>query len=136
MTVTRVSAREALEEWDFYEGMINKVIRRVNGGVSAEHVLTCLQQGNMQLWRDSSRKGIGVTEIQTYPEFRTLLIFMVAGEDARAWLTSGQQQLDSFAQKSGCKYVEYIGRPGWERLLRDFGYTEKYIRMRKEVDNG
>jgi len=133
MTIHQVFAPEALGDWDFYEKRIERVMRRSASGVNAEDVLTCLQLGNMQLWRTDNHKGIAVTEIQVYPQYKVLLIFMVAGEDARTWLAEGQQQLDSFAKKSGCKFVELIGRPGWERALRDQGYTEKFIRMRKEV---
>ena len=133
MTIVRVGPNEAIENWSFYEAKIRKVMRRAASGVNTDDVLTCLQLGNMQLWRDGACKGIAVTEIQVYPQYKVLLIFMVAGEDVRAWLTEGQQQLDSFAQQSGCRFVEFIGRPGWERLLQDHGYTEKFIRMRKEV---
>ncbi len=133
MGIRRVAFDEMLLDWDFYEYQIGRVVRRVRAGCDTEHVLTCLQVGTMQLWRDEARKGIAVTEIQTYPLYRVLLIFMVAGRDVRDLLTDGQQQLDSFAKQSNCKFVEFIGRPGWEKLVDGLGYTEKFIRMRKEV---
>jgi hypothetical protein len=134
MTIHAVSAREALKEWDFYEAMINKVLRRAHAGTSSEDVLTCLQRGNMQLWRDDARKGVAVTEIQVYPQYKQLLIFMVAGRDVRDWLDEGHQQLDSFARQNGCEYMEFMGRPGWERLMEGYGYNEKFVRMRKSLN--
>lgn len=131
--VLRVFADEALREWDFFEALINRVLKRTRAGTSPDDVLTCIQKGDMQLWCDDERKAICITEIQTYPRFNVLLVYMVAGKDARDWLTEGQRQLDSFAQQSGCRFVEFIGRPGWEAFCRELGYTDKFIRMRKEI---
>lgn len=133
MSIHRVTADEAIVEWDFYEALIRRVVRRVQAGAGPEDILSCVQMGSMQLWRDGERKGIAVTEIITYPLYKVFLIFMVVGCDFREWLSDGQHQLDSFAKSEGCKFVEFIGRPGWERLCTDFGYTEKFIRMRKEL---
>jgi hypothetical protein len=133
MSIYRVDVRQAIAEWGFYEPLISKVIRRCRAGVSADDVMSCLQIGSMQLWRDGARKGIAVTEIQKLPQYDLLLIFMVAGRDPREWLAEGQHQLDSFARAVGCKFIEFIGRPGWEKLCHEHGYTEKFIRMRKEV---
>jgi hypothetical protein len=133
MTIRRVYPDEAVKEWDFYESMIAKVAKRARVGVTSEDVLTCLQLGSMQLWRDGERKGVAVTELQHYPLYKVLLIFMVAGRDVREWLAEGQHQLDSFAQSENCSFVEFIGRPGWEKLVEGYGYTEKFLRMRKEI---
>ena len=131
--IIRVDSREALAEWSFYAPFIQRVIDKANSGSSVEDVLTCLQLGSMQLWRDGKRKAVAVTEIQDYPRYRMLLVYMVAGKDVRDWLAEGQQQLDSFAKQSGCKYIEFQGRAGWEKLCRELGYDNKMIRMRKEL---
>lgn len=133
MSVTRVSAREAIAEWDFYEKAIGKIIRRADVGSTTEDVLNCLQEGKMQLWRDATRRGIAVTQIQVYPLFKVLLIFMVAGRDVRDWLAEGHRVLDSFAADSGCKYVDFIGRKGWAKLVRDFGYDKEFVWLRRTV---
>ena len=133
MTIYQVSAGEALQNWAFYEKKIKRVLARADSGCTPEDVLTCVQLGSMQLWRDAECKAVGVTEIQTFPLFKVLLVFMVAGEDVRTWLQDGQRQFDSFAKQSGCKYVEFLGRPGWERMLDGFGYGRKMVRMRKEL---
>lgn len=133
MTIVQVPVREAIAEWDFYEKMIGKILRRADVGSTTEDVLTCLQEGKMQLWRDATRRGIAVTQIQVYPLFKVLLIFMVAGRDVQDWLKDGHQQLDSFARDSGCKYVDFIGRRGWAKLVRDFGYDKEFIWLRRTV---
>ena len=134
MSVRQVSPREAITEWDFYERMIGKILRRADVGSTTEDVLTCLQSGKMQLWRDATRKGIAVTQIQVYPLFKVLLIFMVAGRDVQDWLKDGHQQLDSFARDSGCKYMDFIGRKGWAKLVREFGYDKEFIWLRRTVE--
>lgn len=131
--IRRIEPGEAVKNWAFYEPLIRSVVERADSGVYPEGVLTCIQCGDMQLWRALKGTGIAVTEIQNFPRYRLLLVFMVAGENAQEWLADGDHQLVAFAKSSGCKYMDFVGRPGWERLCRQFGYDRKQIRMRKDV---
>lgn len=108
-------------------------MERGHVGQFADDILTHIQTGRMQLWRTVNGKGIAVTELQSYPRFRQLLVFMVAGEDARDWLAEGHKQLEAFAKSQNCQYMIFHGRPGWEPAVRAFGYDAKQIIMRKEL---
>lgn len=89
--------------------------------------------GDMQLWKLVDGHAMGVTQIQTFPQFRLLLVYMVAGEHARDWLLKGSQQLEAFAKSNHCRFIDFQGRPGWERYAAPLGYGRKQIRMRKEL---
>lgn len=129
----RVPVTEALERWAFFRPQLERVITRMDVGDTADGVLTSLQLGHMQLWSTAGGQAAVVTEIQTFPKYRLLLIYLVAGENAQDWLATGDQQLAAFAKSEQCKYIEFQGRPGWEKHARRFGYDDKVIRMRKRV---
>lgn len=123
----------AVAAWDAIEPLIVEVIERAQGGQTPDDVLTCIQTGRMQLWREIRSGTIGLTEIQQFPRHRVMLIYMVAGSGAQDWIAHGQQQLERHARQNGCKFIDFMGRPGWERLARNMGYGAKLIKMRKAV---
>lgn len=132
--IARVPAREALAHWlEKYEPLVLSAMSRGHVGQHADDILTHIQTGRMQLWRSVNGLGIAVTEIQDYPRFRQLLVFMVAGESAQDWLADGHQQLEAFAKSKDCQFMIFHGRPGWEKFVRTFGYEAKQIIMRKEL---
>jgi hypothetical protein len=131
--ITLVRPRDVIAEWSYFAPLIQQVIDKVGGGQYADDVLTCVQRGVMQVWRISDDRGMVVTELQTFPRFGILLVYMVAGEHAPDWIAQGQQQLEAFAKSHGCRFMEFLGRPGWERYTRPLGYDHKLVRMRKEL---
>ncbi|MEJ2116433.1 MAG: hypothetical protein P8Y47_12295 [Alphaproteobacteria bacterium] len=133
MAIKRVTPVEAWKNWPYFERHIEKVLKRIDGGVNADDVFARVQLGTMQLWCNDEHDAIAVTEIQCYPNHKVLLMFMVSGEHAKKWFTEGQEHFDAFARRSGCKYVEFTGRSGWEKLARAHGFEEKFIHMRKNV---
>lgn len=136
MSIRLVPAREALRDWDMYEERLNRVIERADSPHTSEDILTCVQLGTMQLWRAIDGDGVGVTEVQVFPRYRQLLVYMVAGEDARDWLTGADKQLEAFALSQNCTRMEFHGRPGWAKWCQAFGYEHSSIRMKKEIGHG
>ncbi len=112
---------------------MNRVLKETDGGQASEDVLTSIQFGNMQLWDVLQGRAVCVTEIQAYPRYSQLLVYLVAGADAADWIAKGDAQLTSFAKSQHCKYIVFQGRPGWERYCGRLGYTDKLIMMRKGV---
>jgi hypothetical protein len=135
-TIRLVSPVEAVRDWPRYERQILRVIETMDLPQWPDDVLTCIQQGTMQLWRTVNGDGIGVTELQTFPRYKQLLLYIVAGDNAQDWLTGADQQLEDFAQSHGCKYMAFHGRPGWSKWCAAFGYKHTAVRMAKEVRHG
>lgn len=136
VTIRQVPAAEALRDWDLYEAQIMRVVERADSPHMPDDILTCIQQGSMQLWRTSDASGIGVTELQTFPRYKQLLVYMVAGENAQDWLTGADQQLEAFALQHNCTRMQFHGRPGWAKSCCAFGYAHSAIVMSKVISNG
>jgi hypothetical protein len=43
------------------------------------------------------------------------------------------EELEQLASWAKCRWVEILGRRGWERPLRKFGYKVEFALLRKDV---
>ncbi len=136
MTVRRVPAAEVLADWPYYRERLNSVMERTDAEMRTDDVLTCLQTGDMQMWRSLEGDGIGVTQLQTFPRYKQLLLYAVAGENSQDWLDAGDQQLEAFALSHGCTRMVFHGRIGWDRLVRKYGYDIRLYVMKKVIGDG
>lgn len=136
MTLTRVDPAEAVRDWGRYEAQILRVVERVDAPHMPDDILTCVQLGTMQLWRTVDGQAVGVTELQHFPQYSQLLIYMVAGEHAQDWLIGAHQHLETFAISQNCTRMAFHGRPGWAKWCRALGYTHTQIVMTKVIGHG
>lgn len=129
----RLTTEQTIRNWAKVEDALKRVKSKMDGGFSANDVLGCIMRDTMQVWTTNCGKGIAITEVQATPQYRTLHIVALAGVDAQDWLAQGMDQLDTFAKSQNCQYVTLEGRYGWKKLLKDFGFNESWIKLRKEV---
>lgn len=128
-----VTPQEAVRRWDVFEPLVARVLDAVDGGLYPDNVLTAVQFGSMHLWDILDGQAICVTELQDYPRYRQMLVYLVAGTKAKDWIASGNRQLDAFAKSQNCKYVVFQGRPGWKRFTERMGYGDEIVMMRKKL---
>lgn len=96
-------------------------------------VLDQILAGNLQLWPGES--SVVVTEINTYPQRRTMNYFLAGGNLKE--LQRMVPDLEKWAISVGCSGVTLTGRKGWLRsFLKDSGYSEVWVVMAKELSNG
>jgi hypothetical protein len=93
-------------------------------------VRAVIETGQAQLW--SCAGAAMVTLIEDDPCDRRLLIWL-AGGDLQALLTQFRLPMERWAKAQGCRRVLLIGRPGWERTLRIFGYAPTARILAKEL---
>lgn len=94
-----------------------------------EDVERAVYKGTMQLW--AGAKGALITEIQKYPKFKVLHIF-VAGGDMDQCLDF-LPSLYTWADLQDCKKISLSGRVGWKRVLADRGWHQTAIVMAREI---
>ncbi|MGY2052413.1 hypothetical protein [Methylobacterium sp. JK268] len=62
----------------------------------------------------------GVSQVREAPDGgRTAWVLAVGGAGARAWRHT-LALLEDGARAKGCARLEFVGRPGWRRLLPDY----------------
>lgn len=71
----------------------------------------------------SERGGLvaaGVVQVRDYADgVRSCWVLAVGGSGARAWRHT-LREIEAGAAGLGCATVEFVGRPGWARLLPDY----------------
>jgi hypothetical protein len=83
-----------------------------------EHVVPMLLDGRAQYWDEGD--GAIITELLRYPNYNVINYWLVAGklEDTLAL----QPRIERWARMQGCAKAIGIGRPGWLRVLKRYGY--------------
>jgi hypothetical protein len=120
------------EAWPLHAPLLEKAIPYADGKYSLEDIKEGIKERNFQLWA-ASRNGVPttvmVTKIIQYPQAKTLLIMLYAGESIREMIRF-KPYLYDWAQKMGCTDIYVEGRPGWEKLLKNEGYEKLYSVLR------
>ena len=116
--------------WDSIKGFADRCAKYTFGRFTAEDMLHGLLTKDQQLWIAFDDKGIHafwVTEVITYPQIKTLVMHFVGGEDFKEWQVNGFSELQKFAREMGCSKIESYGRPGWEKMWKDYGYEKRLV---------
>ena len=98
-------------------------------GQSFEQVIARLLRGELRglLVRIAAESvAMMVLEIAVAgnPPRKTLSVLVAGGERMHDWIHSANVALKDIAGAVGCERVAVIGRPGWERHLRQIGWKK------------
>jgi len=121
--------------------------------ISKEHIESALKHCNeiaiQDVYRDLINGSMGLLiirnpEIYTsvavrfmdYPQIRALRVVALGGEKTEEWLPALHQFLEMWGIENGVDRVEMMGRKGWIKKLKPFGWKESYIFATKDLDNG
>lgn len=124
---------EALfEVWPQVGPMLAEAINRDTGSLGLEDVFKRLVNKYMQLWvyLDGDIKACCVTQIDNRSSGRVCTLYYLSGGYMNEWLRF-EDKLADWAKSHGCVALEGMGRPGWERVLKDWRKTA--IVMRKDL---
>lgn len=123
------------EAWPFHVPLLEKAIPYSDGKYTLEDIKEGLKSRNFQLWaasRDETPTTVMVTKIIQYPQAKTLLIMLYAGEGIEKMIHF-KAAIYEWAKSQGCTEIELYGRPGWERVLKDEGYEKLYSVLRMKL---
>jgi hypothetical protein len=128
-----IPASQVLEIWDSVEPKIASALEREETGFDSDHILTRIQSRQMQLWVHP--KAAAVTQIQTYPLFKKLVLVIVGGRAMEEWLDDLMVIIADYGRENGCKFAEQWGRKGWLKVndKHKYGARVAFYVMRKEL---
>lgn len=112
-----------------------------DGNCIVDDMMARLYNKQQQLWAvvdEGAVLGIMTSEIMNYPQCKKLRLGSIVLdpgtlEKAKPLLLS---LIDDFARENACVGIEFAGRTGWERTLRDDGYTKSSLVYTKELNHG
>ena len=85
-----------------------------------------LATGEYQLWMcfddENNVEGVEVTRIEQYPLNKMLNLIFTGGTNLENWHEELVEALEVFAKANGCAGLEGVGRLGWQRFLKNYGW--------------
>lgn len=101
-----------------------------DGNHTLGDVLRKILAGEAQLWEEDD--AVIVTEIQQYPQARTVHFWLAAG-DLDAVVKLSQRVMAWAKEDLHCTKATLAGRKGWERALASEGWEPKVRIMGREL---
>jgi hypothetical protein len=92
--------------------------------------------GTFQIWAAGTREKIELiifTQIVYYPIGKVLQCVWAGGNNLEKLLPLLDATITKFAAMNGCKRGEVVGRAGWGKVLREFGFTEQSCVFSKPI---
>lgn len=122
-----------LKYWPIAKEYLSKSIEMSHGAFDADDVYKMIENRDAQLWgiHEGELKAVAVTMIMNYPKQKRLRLFLLGGDDMSQWEQLVSDTFDAYALEQGCAGVELLGRRGWARNLKQFGYDEYEVTMIK-----
>tara|TARA_B100000214_G_scaffold166947_1_gene119898 strand:+ start:456 stop:878 length:423 start_codon:yes stop_codon:yes gene_type:complete len=124
--------------WSIVVKDIADALARSNAYARAEHIKKDILDNKMQLWIlwDSETKeyyGVCVTEIIQRPLQRCLNIKIMKGRHRDKWQHL-IKHVEEFAWHNNCDLLELVARPGWKKVLKQYGYKESHVLLEKKKE--
>ena len=124
--------------WPSVVFMIRTALREGHGEYTPDSILTSLKNGELTLWiaPDETGRilGIAVLRIAVYSEYKVAFVTLSAGSQMGRWLHNLTSVLEPYAISLGCREMRVSGRKGWERALKDQGWSFRSVVVGKVLE--
>ena len=124
-----------IEFWQsIYAPMIIAALEHGPDGNTLEEIREDLQCGSMlvNISVGDQIKGVAVLDIVMQREERFLHVHTLTGGDMQEWLLHFVNFLRYLKAGLDCDAVSLVGRKGWDKVLREFGFKTKHVMMQLE----
>ena len=108
------------------------------GRSKVDDILRFLFNGQMQLWvvfctEEQKLYGYLITEVKQYPQCKMLVIQYCCIEANHMQFVEDKMQeiAESFAKDMQCIGIEFVGRPGWGKHIKKYGYDVQSVSYQK-----
>lgn len=106
--------------------------------ISTQDLPPLVLSGRIQLWVANDKIGFfcaALTEVVQYPRAIVCRIFWLGGQKAEDCLFLAEA-LEVWAKKQDARFIEVLGRQGWERVADKIGYKKRGSWLVKDLSNG
>ena len=141
MELVRIPTEELDKVWGLIEKDIRKALLYSGQLSDSAFVLKTAKEGKFQIWLlwDKEQKtsvekyfGVVITEIVEKPLGKVCHIYMMTGRQRHKWQYL-IKDIEKFAQEEKCSVMELIARPGWQKILNQFGYKRTHVVLEKQI---
>lgn len=115
---------------------LDKSVKWSAGRVTADDLLRLMLTDMLQLWavhEGQTVHGFFGLEVKTYPQCKMLTIQYCAMHTGTLEIVEEEMMriAEDIAKQSGCAGVEFIGRPGWKKIVDDHDYAIQSVMYQK-----
>jgi hypothetical protein len=99
------------------------------GRMSIEEIENNVLHKNHQLWiafNEDEIVATADTELIQYAKIKTLVGHFIGGKDLESWKQPIVDAMAMFGKAEGCSRIEFMGRRGWTKPLKQIGWKETY----------
>lgn len=121
--------------WPVVRDLVEDACKHSDGKYAVADVLDLLLQKRMQIWvamKNHEACAIGISELVEFPQIRLCRILAATGDDMAMW-NGLIEEIENWAIQVGAQGMELITRPGWERVLKKFGYEKTHVQLNKRL---
>ena len=141
MELVQIPIKELDKVWGMVEKNIKSALAYSGQLTDSDFVYDLAKQGKFQVWViwDKNQKktndkyfGVVVTEIIKRKHGKVCHVYIVTGRQMSKWqhLIS---RVEEFAKDEGCKMMELIARPGWQKVYNNHGYKRTHVVLEKQI---
>lgn len=122
--------------WPIVVSFLQSAMEHTDNEIPLSEIRSNIVTQKRQLWvikhHDSYIAAI-VTQIYDFNNgLRIGEITIAGGSNHKVW-DHFTDVVGNWFKDEGCKFVDIIGRPGWQRLYKDRGFRTAYVQLRKEL---
>lgn len=115
---------------------LDKSVKWSAGRVTADDLLRLMLTDMLQLWavhEGQTVHGFFGLEVKTYPQCKMLTIQYCAMHTGTLEIVEEEMMriAEDIAKQSGCAGVEFVGRPGWKKIVDDHDYAIQSVMYQK-----
>ena len=141
MELVRIPIIELDKVWSLVEKDIRNALAYSGQLNDSDLVYETAKEDKFQVWViwDKNQKktndkyfGVVVTEIIKRKHGKVCHVYIVTGRQMSKWqhLIS---RVEEFAKDEGCKMMELIARPGWQKVYNNHGYKRTHVVLEKQI---
>lgn len=110
---------------------LQPAIDMTNGRFSRDSYAKDIEEGRSQLWvafedETLSIDGAIITNIEIYPHKTMLCWALMGGTNIYDWCDPMYDLIERFRQDIKCDGSEMVGRQGWCRFMKRYGWEERF----------
>jgi hypothetical protein len=121
--------------WQQVIPYLSKALDYADDKYTLEDIYKFLKEREMQLWLmyvNGVMHGCCITQIIIFPHHKRLAIPFVSGIQMYKWLHLFDVIVE-FAKTNGCTSIEGYARPGWEKVLKKYGFKKIYSIIKADI---
>ena len=142
MELVRIPISELEKVWPIVDKDIKNALAYSSQLTDSSFVYETAKQGMFQVWvlweknkEQANEKyfGVVVTELIKRKLGKVCHIYIMTGRQRHKWQYL-IKDIEDFAKQEDCTMMELIARPGWQRVLNNFGYDRTHVVLEKKIE--